>query len=84
MKSIPKFIQQSIVTCYNNLHSLVIMTNYKRLVLIHKYICFEILSISTDGFLQLSLNVTLCKATELGEITEQALSMSELYNGVLY
>ena len=60
------------------------MTNYKRLVLIHKYICFEILSIFTDGFLQLILNVTLCKATELGEITEQALSMSELYNGVLY
>lgn len=84
MKSIPKFIQQSIVTCYNNLHSLVIMTNYKRLVLIHKFICFEILSISTDGFLQLSVNVTLCKATELGEITEQTLSMSELYNGVLY
>lgn len=79
-----KSIQQSIVTCYNNLHSLVIMTNYKRLVLIHKYICFEILSISTDGFLQLSLNVTLCKTTELREITEQALSMSELYNGVLY
>ena len=46
MKSIPKFIPQSIVTCYNNLHSLVIITNYKRLVLIHKYICFEILLIS--------------------------------------
>ena len=68
MKSTPKFIPQSIVACYNNLHSLVIITNYKRLVLIHKYICFEILSISTEGFFQLSLNVTLCNATEFGKI----------------
>ena len=40
MKSTPKFIPQSIVA-WHNLRSLVIKTNYKRLVLIHKYICFE-------------------------------------------
>ena len=40
MKSTPKFIPQSIVAWHNR-HSLAIITNYKRLVLILKYICFE-------------------------------------------